>query len=161
MVSVLVLWYLEWKFLLNYIHKCKGIYKYMYTLACTRLHVHWSLSSCRAGDHSIQLEKQCKMFMDTCRTLNSHLQKISQPSYAHLEEEEPALPQVSPSTTSGECAATQDKGGAEATKPGGYILRRDKEQMFLIPSSSSLTRKRSKKEKRKSAPTIGKVCGQV
>lgn len=97
-------------------------------------------------------EQQYEDRMATCRALVSHLQKISIATHTPLDTEEEAAPQqaVTPPLERAPLRAESDP----STKPGSYILRRDKDEMFLVPSSSSLTRKRSKKEKRRNTPIV-------
>jgi len=38
--------------------------------------------------------------------------------------------------------------------PGTFLRRKDREEMLIVPKASSLTRKRSKKEKRKGTPVV-------
>ena len=96
--------------------------------------------------------------MSTCSTLISHLSKLTLATQSPADaDEEHASPQGSftPPLERAPVRAESDPTGS----PSAYLLRRDRDEMLIVPSATSLTRKRSKKEKRRNAP-VAKVRGK-
>ena len=101
---------------------------------------------CRAIEQGLQREQRYSEHITACNALISHLKKlqISQPG-ATANAEEDTTP--APLATNLDPVPLRSE-SAPIVKPGKYILRREKDEV-LVPAASSLTRKRSKKEKRR------------
>ena len=101
------------------------------------------------------MKQQYEEKMSTCSTLISHLQKLSLTTQLQSHgdgEEDQASAQASftPPLERAPIKAKSDPAGS----PGTFLRRRDREEMLIVPKASSLTRKRSKKEKRKGTPVV-------
>ena len=111
------------------------------------------LSLPRAMSRDFLQKQQYEEKTSTCRMLVTHLQKLSQAtqSPADAEEDQASMnPSFTPLLERVPRRAESDPIGS----PGAFLLRRDKEEMLFVPSASSLTRRRSKKEKRRNAPVV-------